>query len=94
MPKEAHKIIRKILILTILAIAQALSAASDSHSYPYFSCTLFKRCDVNEYMNVFLFMDFFFFSVYYLMSRPVSQSNVLYNMTLLQGLGFVYNWAY
>ena len=37
---------------------------------------------------------FFFLLVYYLMSRPVSQSNVLYNTTLLQGFGFVYNYAY
>ena len=96
MPQEAHAIIRRILILTTLEIAQALSAAGDSHSHPCFSRTLSKHCNVKEYMNVFLFRDYifsFFLLVYYLMSRPVSQSNALYNTTLLQGYGFVYNWA-
>ena len=86
MPQEADAIIHRILILTTLAIAQTLSAASDSHSHPCFSCTLSKYCDVKEYMDMFLFMNsffFFFWSVYYLVSRPVSQSNALYNMTLL-----------
>ena len=88
MPQKAHAIIRRILILTILAIGQALSAAGDSHSHPCFSRTLLKHCDTTEYMDVFLFMDFFFcfLSMYYLVSRPV--------LTLLQGFGFVYNWAY
>ena len=95
MPQEAYAIIRRILILTTLAIAQALSAAGDSHSHPYFSRMLSKRCDVKEDMDVFLFRDFFFFLlVYYLMSRPVSQYNALYNTTLLQDFDFVYNYVY
>ena len=96
MPQEAHAIIRRILILTTLVIAQALSAVGDSHSHPCFSRTLSKHCDVKEYMDVFLLRDFFFFFllVYYLMSRPVSQSSVQYNTTQLQGFGFVYNYAY
>ena len=89
-PQEAHAIIRRILILTTLAIDQALSAAGDNHSHLFFSHTLSKHSDMKEYMDVFLFMDFFFFfffwSVYYLVSRLVS--------TLLQGFSFVYNWAY
>ena len=60
MPQEAHTIIRRILISTTLAIAQALSATGDSHSHPYFSRTPSKHCDVKEYMDVFLFRDFFF----------------------------------
>ena len=61
MPQEAHTIIRRILILTTLAIAKALSAVGDSHSHPCFSRTLSKHCDVKGYMDVFLFRDFFFF---------------------------------
>ena len=61
MPQEAHAIIRRILILKTLAIAQALSVADDSQSHPCFSHMLSKHCDVKEYMDVFLFMDFFFF---------------------------------
>ena len=61
MPQEADAIIHRILILTTLAIAQTLSAASDSHSHPCFSCTLSKYCDVKEYMDMFLLMNFFFF---------------------------------
>ena len=63
MPQEAHAIIRRILILTTLAIGQALPAAGDSHSHPCFSRTLSKHCVMKEYMDVFLFMDFFFFLV-------------------------------
>ena len=61
MPQEVHAIIRRILILTTLAKTHALSVVGDSHSHPCFSRTLSKHCDVKEYMDVFLFRDFFFF---------------------------------
>ena len=61
MPQEAHAKIRRILILTTLAIAQALSAAGDNHSRTFLSRTLSKHCYMKEYMDAFLFMDFFFF---------------------------------
>ena len=37
-------------------------------------------------------MFFFLGSMYYLVLGPVSQSNALYDMALLQGFGSVYSW--